>query len=205
MVAARSRYRIVQHRGFPESGETVVGSADGADSPHTGALSKATATGACKRSMYSPGMSSSTTTSTNRRHDGRSSDLTNSSSSSYRRRYRDEYSKNKPRRRQSAAPSLLHKGSPEATGRCGAPRTPTITVAAEAGDCTAVDPAIPILVVIDGSNVAFSFRQDVSKPKWSPQGILLAVKVSLYATPGCASSCLCVNRVVLDIYEVYWH
>ena len=182
MVAARSKYRIVQHTGFPYSGETVAGS--GSTDADTGALDKATATGACKRGIYSPGIRSSIY-----RLDGKSSDLNSSSSSSYRRRYRGEYSNNSPRRRKGAAPCLLRQGSSEAPGTCAAPRTPTATVAVEAAD-SAVDPTIPILVVIDGSNVAFSFRQDVSKPRWSPQGILLAVKVSLYNTPGRASFCL---------------
>lgn len=191
MVAARSKYRIVQHTVFPDSGETVAGSGStdaDADIADTGALNKVTDTGACKRSIYSPGISSSS----DGRYDGRSNDLNSSSSSSYRRRYSGKYSNNTPRKRKGAAPSLLHKGSPEASGTRAAPRTPTATVAVEAADST-VDPAIPILVVIDGSNVAFSFRQDVSKPRWSPQGILLAVKVSLYYTPGRASSCLYVS------------
>ena len=191
MVAARSKYRIVHHRAFSESGEMVGGSSDGADSADTGALDEATATDACKRSTYSPGIS---TSSRNRRHDGISSYLNSSSSSSYRRRYRDEYSKSKLRRRQGAAPS------PEATGTCAAPRTPTATVAAVKATDSSVDPTVPILVVIDGSNVAFSFRQDVSNPRWFPQGILLAVKVSFYNTPGCALSCLCISSVVLDVY-----
>ncbi|CAM9921934.1 unnamed protein product [Laminaria digitata] len=177
MVAARSKYRIVQHRGFSEGGEVAGGStdgadgADGADSGHTGALDGATAVGASGQTTYSPGISSSN--SSDRRHDSKSSDT----NGAYRRRYRDEYSKQKPRRRQGLAPSPLHKGLFEATGAYAAPRTPSckVKVGVEAADST-VDPAVPLLVVIDGSNVAFSFRQDVSNPRWSPKGILLAVK-----------------------------
>lgn len=41
---------------------------------------------------------------------------------------------------------------------------------------TAID-AAGSLVVIDGSNVAFGYRNDLSNPVWSPEGILQALKV----------------------------
>ena len=177
MVAARSKYRIVQHRRFSDSGEVVGGRTDSADEKP---LDGATGTGISGQtaycpgqSMYRPGISSSSiVSSSNKRHNNRSGDMNSSSSSSYRRRYRDEYSKNSSRRRQGLVPSPLHKGSQEPTGSYIAPRTPTAAIT-----ISRVDPLIPLLVVIDGSNVAFSFRQDVSHPRWSPQGILLTVKV----------------------------
>lgn len=45
------------------------------------------------------------------------------------------------------------------------------------GQTTAVNKSTP-LVVIDGSNVAFAHRVDIFNPLWSPQGILLSLRVS---------------------------
>lgn len=50
-------------------------------------------------------------------------------------------------------------------------------------------PPSPSLVVIDGSNVAFAYRESLSSPEWSPQGILLALKVQAFLSCARASYC----------------
>lgn len=80
-------------------------------------------------------------------------------------------------RRQAGASSGWNKSFPAAAFTHL--RAPTAVKVADP-----VDPTAPSSVVVDGSNVAFAYREDVSHPEWSPQGILLALKVRMVACIG---------------------
>lgn len=147
MIATRGRYRIVHHASFGEQGRFSIGT--------SGVLS--TTAKAPQRAGKGPTGATPSTAHSARKSKAQEATMARSGSGM------SSLGAN-------SSSQANHMSSPE-TSSAGA-TIPLVLQAVGPGD-----PDGSPLVVIDGSNVAFAYREDISRPEWSPQGILLALEV----------------------------